>query len=236
MGADLPRRTAHGRCPGALLADVGTGASDIADIVPEIRDLAAGPGAVGPPGGRRPGPFPDVRIRSGSSSSSLSRGRPALLVLDDLHWADAPSLRLLEFLAPEIADSRLLLIGTYRANELSRQHPLSDALGGLARAPHVTRIHLAGLTAEEVHEFIAAATGTTAAGVAGHSPSTPRRRETRSSCARSCGSWSSRVCSARPAVGIAAGDPHPRGGEGGDRAAPQSSVGGLQRDACASPR
>ena len=98
---------------------------------------------------------------------SLCSRQPTLLVLDDLHWADAPSLRLLEFLAPEIADSRLLLIGTYRPTELSRQHPLSDALGGLARAPHVARIHLAGLSAEEVHDFIAAATRDEAAGVAG---------------------------------------------------------------------
>ncbi len=81
-------------------------------------------------------------------------------MLDDLHWADAPSLRLLEFLAPEIADSRLLVVGTYRANELSRQHPLSDALGGMARVPHVTRVLLTGLNAGEVHRFIAAATGT----------------------------------------------------------------------------
>ena len=77
---------------------------------------------------------------------SLCGRQPTLLVLDDLHWADAPSLRLLEFLAPELAGSRLLLIGTYRPTELSRQHPLSDTLGGLARAPHVARIHLAGLS------------------------------------------------------------------------------------------
>ena len=106
------------------------------------------------------------RHASGCSNSirqffvSLCSRQPTLLVLDDLHWADAPSLRLLEFLAPELAGSRLLLIGTYRPTELSRQHPLSDTLGGLARAPHVARIHLAGLSAEEVHDFIAAASGT----------------------------------------------------------------------------
>src|SRR5205823_13060994 len=81
---------------------------------------------------------------------SLCRHRTLLVVLDDVHWADAPSLRLLEFLAPELGDSRILLVGTYRATELSRQHPLSNALGGLARAPHFARINLAGLSAEEV--------------------------------------------------------------------------------------
>jgi DNA-binding CsgD family transcriptional regulator len=81
-------------------------------------------------------------------------------VLDDLHWADAPSLRLLEFLVPELAGSRVMLVGTYRPTELSRQHPLSDALGGLARARHTARIDLGGLSAEEVRAFITAATGT----------------------------------------------------------------------------
>ena len=140
------------------------------------------------------------RHASGCSNSirqlfvSLCSRQPTLLVLDDLHWADAPSLRLLEFLAPELAGSRLLLVGTYRPTELSRQHPLSDTLGGLARAPHVARIHLAGLSAEEVHDFIAAATGTKPPAWLAASPFTTRPREIRCSCARSCGSWSSRVC------------------------------------------
>ena len=87
-------------------------------------------------------------------------------MLDDVHWADAPSLRLLEFLAPELGAIRLLLVGTYRATELSRQHPLSNALGGLARAPHFARINLAGLSAEEVQAFIAAAGTPAPAGLA----------------------------------------------------------------------
>ena len=87
-------------------------------------------------------------------------------MLDDLHWADAPSLRLLEFLAPELAAARLLLVGTYRANELSRQHPLSNALGGLQRVRHFARINLAGLSAEEVQAFVASAGSTAPSGLA----------------------------------------------------------------------
>ena len=56
-----------------------------------------------------------------------------MLVLDDLHWADKPSLLLLEFLAQELRQSRLLVIGTYRDTELSRQHPLSETLAELSR-------------------------------------------------------------------------------------------------------
>ena len=116
-----------------VLADIGIGASDMADILPEIHDLA-------------PGLEPSARLEDAAQArfrmfesirqfiASLNSDRTVMLVLDDLHWADTPSLRLLEFLAPEFADNRLLLVGTYRANELSRRHPLSDTLGGLAWA------------------------------------------------------------------------------------------------------
>ena len=56
-----------------------------------------------------------------------------MLVLDDLHWADEGSLRLLEFVARELAEARLLLVGTYRDVELSRRHPLSQTLAELTR-------------------------------------------------------------------------------------------------------
>ena len=56
-----------------------------------------------------------------------------MLVLDDLHWADHPSLLLLEFVARELANARVMVIGTYRDVEVSRQHPLSQTLGELTR-------------------------------------------------------------------------------------------------------
>jgi class 3 adenylate cyclase/DNA-binding CsgD family transcriptional regulator len=137
-----------------LLSGLGAIAGDIADIVPEIRELLPGlePSArLGDPSEARFRMFESIR----QLFESLSRRRPLLLVLDDVHWADAPSLRLLEFLAPELGGTRLLLVGTYRATELSRQHPLSNALGGLARTPRFTRINLVGLSAEEVQAFVA---------------------------------------------------------------------------------
>jgi predicted ATPase len=81
------------------------------------------------------------------------------MVLDDLHWADEPSLRLLEYLAQEMADSRLLVVGTYRETELSRRHRLSDTLGALARAPHAVRLHLSGLSVDDVRCFVATTAG-----------------------------------------------------------------------------
>jgi predicted ATPase len=52
--------------------------------------------------------------------------QPLVLHLDDLHWADEPSLLLLQHLAQRTARDRLLMLGTYRDVELDRTHPLSE--------------------------------------------------------------------------------------------------------------
>ncbi len=77
-----------------------------------------------------------------------------MLVLDDLHWADKPSLLLLEFVAREINHCRLLLVGTYRDVEVSLHHPLSQTLGNLIREELFQRVQLGGLSAEEVGQFV----------------------------------------------------------------------------------
>jgi DNA-binding CsgD family transcriptional regulator len=153
------RSLLQSRAPDAPLGDLGPGAADIADLAPEIRDRLPGLGS-----GARLRDTAEARFRMFEAIRRLLAGacerQPLVLVLDDLHWADVPSLRLLEFLAPEITNIPLLLVGTYRATELSRQHPLSNTLGGLARAPHVTRVNLPGLSVEEAQAFITAAAGT----------------------------------------------------------------------------
>jgi DNA-binding SARP family transcriptional activator/RecA/RadA recombinase len=84
-----------------------------------------------------------------------SAARPLVVVLDDLHWADAASLTLCEFVAARLPGSRLLLVGTYRPTELSADHPLVPTLGALARHAELGRINLGGLTAAEVGRFVA---------------------------------------------------------------------------------
>ena len=78
-------------------------------------------------------------------------------MLDDLHWADKPSLLLLQFLAREMGRSRLLVVGNYRDVELSRQHPLSETLAQLTRKPVFRRQLLRGLNQEDTQRFIASA-------------------------------------------------------------------------------
>ncbi len=90
---------------------------------------------------------------------SASQKQPLVLVLDDLHWADQPSLLLLQFVARELGNSRLLLIGTYRDMELNRQHPLAETLGELTRERLFQRVLLRGLSQQDVVRFIEVAAG-----------------------------------------------------------------------------
>jgi len=89
--------------------------------------------------------------------------RPLLLILDDLHWADEPSLLLLQFVARGIGDSRLLILGTYRDTEMDR-HALGPTLAGLARDPHNRQITLRGLAERDVAGYIRQVGGDDASG------------------------------------------------------------------------
>lgn len=78
---------------------------------------------------------------------------PIVVVLDDLHWADASSLALLEYLAKDVRRQRCLLLCTYRDVEVTRKSPLLGTLGELGRSGRVDRIRLSGLSTEETAEL-----------------------------------------------------------------------------------
>jgi hypothetical protein len=76
---------------------------------------------------------------------TVSRGRPVVVVLDDLHWADAASIRLLEFVARHAWFERLLLVGCYRDVEVEAPgHPLGSLLAPPARQGHRGAVDRAG--------------------------------------------------------------------------------------------
>ena len=77
---------------------------------------------------------------------------PIVLVLDNLHWADSPSLSLLEFLSEELQRSRLLIVGTYRDVDARRKTPLLSMLGGLRPSVDIQRVHLRGLPKAALRE------------------------------------------------------------------------------------
>ena len=89
----------------------------------------------------------------------LSADAPVALVLDDLHWATAPTLLLLRHLVRDPAPAPLLVIATYRDTDLDRSHPLADMLAGFRREPDVERVALGGLSESAVGEFVEATAG-----------------------------------------------------------------------------
>lgn len=88
--------------------------------------------------------------------SAAARMRPAVILLDDLHWADTATLQLLRYIARNVRSDRILLIGTYRDVELDRTHPLGNALREMNRERLYTRILLRRLTPDHVGEMIRA--------------------------------------------------------------------------------
>ncbi|MGE0825409.1 MAG: AAA family ATPase [Candidatus Binatia bacterium] len=142
--------------PAALRVQMGTGAADIAQVIPEIHEHLGG---VSSP------PLLDpehARFRFFDSLTTFlktaAKGQAQVLFLDDLHWADKPSLLLLQFLAGELHDARMLVIGTYRDMEGKHQQALSHTLGELARVPESQRILLSGLEVGDVANFVERAT------------------------------------------------------------------------------
>ena len=74
---------------------------------------------------------------------------------EDLHWADTVTWDLLEFLARNLVDERVVLIGTYRANEISADPSARRRLGELSRLGSMRRIHLGGLDRDAVSARVA---------------------------------------------------------------------------------
>jgi predicted ATPase len=79
-----------------------------------------------------------------------------LFVVEDLHWADADSLRLFSYLVREIGDLDVWIVGTYRSDELHRRHPLTATLAELTRARAHDEIALAPLGPEELRAIVSA--------------------------------------------------------------------------------
>ena len=142
---------------GQLRREMGPGAADIAEILPELTAKLDG---LGPPPPLDPA---QARFRLFFSITTFfknaSQTQPMLLVLDDLHWADESSILLLEFLTKEIPGTSLMIVGTFRDGKISGRHLLSRTLGELVRERHFHRVHLEGLSREEVGEFIGSRSG-----------------------------------------------------------------------------
>jgi class 3 adenylate cyclase len=89
----------------------------------------------------------------------LSELAPIVLFLDDLHWADGGTASLLRSLATVADPARLLIVGTFRSDELKADHPMGQALAAFRRVPAVTRLGLGGLNRSDVVALLERWTG-----------------------------------------------------------------------------
>ncbi|WP_276145460.1 helix-turn-helix transcriptional regulator [Streptomyces sp. YIM 130001] len=89
----------------------------------------------------------------------LAADRTVVIALEDLHWADRSTRELLSYLLRALGDGRLLLVATYRADDLHRRHPLRPALAEYERLRTVTRIELSRFDRTEVQRQLTAIRG-----------------------------------------------------------------------------
>src|SRR5262245_60860156 len=138
-----------GRDPSRL----GVSSAVLAELLPELRerlpDLEPAPEVADPKQAR-------FRLLDTTTTFLIEAARTErlVLILDDLHAADAGSLMLLEFVAHRLSDAPLLVVGTFRDVELTRGHPLSHTLAELTRERLFERLHLRGLAEADVRRFL----------------------------------------------------------------------------------
>jgi tetratricopeptide (TPR) repeat protein len=136
-----------------LLRDVQVGGGRSSGVLPDEEELGrlfGGTDASGETSGARFRFFDAVL----DLFADAAAGRPLVLVIEDLHWADEPSLRLLQFVARDPRARRLAVIGTYRDTDLGAESPLMRCLAEFAdTGPHVS---LGGLTRRDVGELAGA--------------------------------------------------------------------------------
>jgi tetratricopeptide (TPR) repeat protein len=151
----LLQEYAAGTDSDTLRTQLAHGASVIAQLLPELADRWPDLPPLPPLDGDH------ARFRLFAAVTLLLKNaaarQPLLLVLDDLHWGDAASLRLLGFLARDLRDTRLLAVGTYRTSEVPRDRALTDLLGQLPSES--VRLVLGGLNQPEVGRLLALTTG-----------------------------------------------------------------------------
>ncbi|MGH3311854.1 MAG: helix-turn-helix transcriptional regulator [Streptomyces sp.] len=154
-----------------LAAAVAGREAELARLLP---DLAPSPGGSGRPGriggtggtggtGVERHDEEDGRARlfelTAQLLERLATGRTVVLALEDLHWADRSTRELLGYLFRSVGTSRLVVLASYRADDIHRRHPLRPFLAELDRLRTVRRIELPRLSEAEVHAQIAGIQG-----------------------------------------------------------------------------
>jgi DNA-binding CsgD family transcriptional regulator len=142
--AEALRSLAHQVPPGELDDLLGSARSELARLVPELD-----PDRTAVAEGERPQPAQLLELVLGAVGRA-GRDRPLVVVFEDLHWADRSTLELVTLLVRGLHDTQVLLVLTYRTDELHRSHPLRRLVGGWGRSRAVQRLQLERLSRDEV--------------------------------------------------------------------------------------
>jgi DNA-binding NarL/FixJ family response regulator len=142
--------------------DLGSGAADVADLVPELRDR------LGLPASRPSADSAAARFQLFDAVSrfllAYARRRPLVLLFDNAHRADRSSLQLLEYYCRQLARSPTLVLLSYRGSELQADHPLRGALDQCSRAAGFEHFELAGLDRPQTADLMRLVLGAAAPG------------------------------------------------------------------------
>jgi class 3 adenylate cyclase len=137
--------------PPALRAALGPTADELAQLFPQL--------AEGPPSAPEGDPA-QAKLRLFESVVTLlelwAQDRGLLLVLDDVHWADSSTRELLDYAARRLARGRVMLLATYRSDELDRRHPLTRTVQVWRRAGLADTVAVSSMSSANVTEMIAA--------------------------------------------------------------------------------
>jgi DNA-binding CsgD family transcriptional regulator/tetratricopeptide (TPR) repeat protein len=157
-GSELPyaplvaalRTLARESDPDVLGEIVGAGGDELARLLPEL------PAA--PDGDAAGDPFAQSRLFEALLGllSRLGKDGPLVLVVEDLHWADPSTRGFLAFLVRNVRRERLLLVATYRTDELHSRHPLRQFLAEIERVRVVERLELVRFTRRELTTLLGA--------------------------------------------------------------------------------
>jgi len=144
--------------PTHLRADLGAGAVEMVRLVDELRHMLP---SLEP--GPEHGAPEEARFRLFDSFTrflaAVARRQPLVLIIDDLHWADPPSLLLLQFVARELAEVPLLIAGAYREIDVQADPARGLVLASLSRERSFERIALHGFSAPEAQALLDADLG-----------------------------------------------------------------------------
>jgi DNA-binding CsgD family transcriptional regulator/tetratricopeptide (TPR) repeat protein len=152
------------RQPGAPVRGAADeGAARVAELVAQrpalarLLDPAAGTG-----GGDGAEHAERLQLFDGIACSLAAAGRPGaplVLVVEDVHWADPSTRDVLRFLVTRLRSEHLLLLVTYRSDDVDRRHPLRPLLAELHRQQRVEHVELEPFSADELREFTTALNG-----------------------------------------------------------------------------